>query len=95
MIVVTLYSRPECHLCDEMKAVVERVAQSLSRAIPLTVDVVDVSADPQLEGRYGVYIPVLLIAGKKAAKHRVSEEELRRILIARAGEAGGAGQAGG
>ena len=79
MIAVTLYSRPGCHLCDEMKAVVERVAL----AIPLTIDVIDVSTDPQLEARYGVDIPVLLIAGKKAAKHRVSEEELRRILKGR------------
>ena len=83
MITITLYSRPGCHLCDEMKAVVERVARSLSPATTLTIDVVDISADPQLEARYGVDIPVLLIAGKKAAKHRVSEEELRRILTGR------------
>ena len=88
MIAITLYSRPGCHLCDEMKAVVERVARSLSLAIPLTIDVVDISADSQLEARYGVDIPVLLIAGKKAVKHRVSEEELRRILIARADREG-------
>ena len=89
MIAITLYSRPGCHLCDEMKAVVERVARSLSPAVSVTVDVVDISADPQLEARYGVDIPVLLIAGTKAAKHRVSEDELRRIIRGRLGRWGG------
>ncbi len=79
-----LYSRPGCHLCDEMKAVVERVA----RSVPLTIEVVDITTDPQLEARYGLEIPVLLIEGKKAAKYRVSEDELTRILGGRAGGAG-------
>ena len=90
MITLTLYSRPGCHLCDDMKTIVDRVA----RSVPLHVDIVDISTDPQLEARYGVEIPVLLIEGKKAAKYRVSEEELRRVLIARAGQAGAAGEAG-
>ena len=49
----------------------------------------------ELESRYGLEIPVLMIEGTKVAKYRVSEEELKRMLIARAGKAGGAGQAGG
>ena len=83
MIAFTIYSRPGCHLCDEMKAVVERVALAL---IPrATIDVIDISSNPDLESRYGVEIPVLLVNGKKAAKYRVSEEELVRMLNARAG----------
>jgi glutaredoxin len=86
MIHVTLYSRPGCHLCDEMKALVSRVAASLS--IPTAIDEIDISTDPELEARYGVEIPVLLVNGMKAAKYRVREDELRRILVARAGQAG-------
>jgi hypothetical protein len=71
-----------------MKAVVERVAGSR----PIAIEVVDISADPQLEARYGLEIPVLLVNGKKAAKYRVTEEELRRILAGRAGKAGEAGE---
>jgi hypothetical protein len=77
---LTLYSRPGCHLCDDMKAVVERVA----RSVPLTIEVVDITTDPVLEARYGLEIPVLLIEGKRAAKYRVSEDELTRILGGRA-----------
>jgi glutaredoxin len=78
---LTLYSRPGCHLCDEMKAVVKNVA----RTIPLALDEVDISADPALEAQYGLEIPVLLVEGKKAAKYRIGEEELRRLLAGRAG----------
>ena len=75
----TIYSRPGCHLCDEMKSVVERV----SRTIAISATEVDISQDPELEARYGLEIPVLMIDGKKAAKYRVTETELRRILAGR------------
>jgi len=73
---LTVYSRPGCHLCDEMTAVIERVVQGTA----WTVEKVDISTDAELEARYGLEIPVLLVDGRKAAKYRVSEGELRRIL---------------
>ncbi|MGE0704915.1 MAG: glutaredoxin family protein [Vicinamibacterales bacterium] len=76
---LVLYSRPGCHLCDEMKAVVQRVAQT----VPLTLAEVDISGDQQLEEQFGLEIPVLLVDGKKAAKYRLTELDLRRILTAR------------
>jgi hypothetical protein len=78
MIALTLYSRPGCHLCDDMKAIVERVARTSTP--PPTIEVIDISSDPELESRYGLEIPVLLVNGKKAAKYRVTEEGLRRML---------------
>ena len=93
MIAVTLYSRPGCHLCDEMKAVVARVVRELET--PVTIDEVDISIDADLEARYGLEIPVLLIDGKKAAKYRVTEGELTRILRGRSGASGRAGGSGG
>src|SRR5256885_16168895 len=92
MIAFTIYSRPGCHLCDEMKAIVEQAARAMTP--PAAIDVIDIASDPDLESRYGLEIPVLLVNGKKAAKYRVSEEELRRILTARAEQEGGAGEAG-
>ena len=90
MISLTIYSRPGCHLCDEMKAIIERVA----RSVPLTVDEIDISRDAELDERYRLEIPVLMVNGRKVAKYRITEEELTRILTERAGEAGGAGRAG-
>jgi glutaredoxin len=78
---LTLYSRPGCHLCDDMKAIVERVART-STPEP-TIEVIDISTNPELEALYGLEIPVLLVNGKKAAKYRVTEDELLRILKGR------------
>jgi len=81
VIALTIYSRPGCHLCEEMKAVVETVA----RSIPLSLEEVDISTDASLEARYGLEIPVLLVDGQKAAKYRIGEGELRKLLAGRAG----------
>lgn len=82
---LTIYSRPGCHLCEEMKALVHRVLQAHSERI--AIEEVDISTDSQLEARYGLEIPVLLVNGRKIAKYRIGEEELRRALAGRAGTA--------
>jgi len=84
VISVTIYSRPGCHLCDHMKTLVQHVA----RTIPLALQEIDISKDPALEAQYGLEIPVLMVEGKKAAKYRIGEEELRKLLAGRAGGAG-------
>jgi len=81
VIVLTLYSRPGCHLCDEMKAVVQRVVRA--ERVPITVEEIDVSTSEELEARYGLEIPVLLVDGRKVAKYRLTERELIRALAGR------------
>ena len=85
---LTIYSKPGCHLCDEMKSLVHRVVAQHSND-PISVNEIDISSDPDLLERYGLEIPVLLIDGKKTAKYRVSEEELRRMLKGRGGRGEG------
>jgi hypothetical protein len=77
----TIYSRPGCHLCDEMKTVVRRVAAATPA--PIAIEEVDISTDPDLEARYGLEIPVLVVDAMKVAKHRISEAELARLVRAR------------
>ncbi|HEY7289290.1 MAG TPA: glutaredoxin family protein [Vicinamibacterales bacterium] len=79
---ITIYSKPGCHLCDEMKAVVARATAKLGGRV--TVEEIDISADAALEARYGLEIPVLLIDGRKAAKYRITDSDLTRMLAARA-----------
>ena len=64
MTALTLYSRPGCHLCDDMKAIVTRVASAMPGR--LQIEEVDISTDPDLERRYGLEIPVLVVDGKPA-----------------------------
>jgi hypothetical protein len=65
-----------------MKATVHRVALDPGIAI----EEIDISTDPVLMHRYGLEIPVLMIDGKKVAKYRVSESELRQMIRARTGD---------
>jgi hypothetical protein len=64
-----------------MKATVQRAVDA-SRE-PVRIDQIDISADADLEARYGLDIPVLLVDGKRAAKHRVTEDAVVRMLKAR------------
>ncbi len=73
---VVLYGKPECCLCDDMKAVVDEVR----REIPFALEVIDISGDAVLEAAYGTEIPVLMIDGRKAFKYRVDATALRRRL---------------
>ena len=77
---LTLYSRPGCHLCDDMKTLIARVAARL----PLGLEVVNIDEDPVLTERYGLEIPVLLVDGRKVAKYRIEEAVLERTLRAHA-----------
>jgi len=81
MIALTIYSRPGCHLCEEMKTTLERAVER--SALDVRIEEIDISADEERETRYGTEIPVLLVNGKKAAKYRISEFELARLLRSR------------
>ena len=80
MIALTIYTRPGCHLCQEMKVIVERVVRHTHAQA--RIEEIDIAGDADLEARYATEIPVLLVNGRKAAKYRVTEEELRRRLKA-------------
>lgn len=73
---LVLYTRPGCHLCDEMKTVI--AARRRHRAVVLTE--IDISTDASLERRYGRDIPVLLLNGKEVARHRLEAQDLDRML---------------
>lgn len=70
-----LYSRPGCHLCDEMKAVIKGADGD-----DIAFEEVDISTDPALEAELGNDIPVLFVNGRKAFKYRVTAAELRKRL---------------
>ena len=74
MIQIDIYSRPGCHLCDEAKAVIERV----QRRFAFVFRVIDIESDPALEKEYGEQIPVVFVNGNKAFKYHVDEAELER-----------------
>jgi glutaredoxin len=75
---IDIYSRPGCHLCDEAKSVVE----SFRERYAVVLGTIDVESSADLENRYGSDIPVVLINGEEAFRHRVDRRELERKLKA-------------
>jgi glutaredoxin len=73
---LTIYSRPDCGLCEEM-------AQQLAGLVPddaVAIEVVDVDRDPDLARRYGHRIPVLCIDGEFICAYRLDVARVRDRL---------------
>jgi glutaredoxin len=73
---VIIYSRPDCHLCDEAKQAIE----SAQCANEYTLEEIDIESDVALLQRYRYDIPVVTINGKEAFRHKVTADEFRRRL---------------
>jgi Glutaredoxin-like domain (DUF836) len=74
--VITLLTRPGCHLCDDARAVIAAVAAELG----VTWEERDITrSDADLEA-YGDMVPVTLIDGVQHDFWRVSEPRLRAAL---------------
>jgi glutaredoxin len=73
---ITLLSRPGCHLCDDARAIIARVAGDLG--ISWTERDITASADDLRE--YWEMIPVTLIDGVQHDFWRVDEGRLRDAL---------------
>ena len=73
---ITLLTRPGCHLCDEARAVVTRVAADLG--VPWEER--DITRSAAELAAYCDKIPVTLIDGVQHDFWRVSEQRLREAL---------------
>ena len=73
---IEIYSRPGCHLCDEAKAVIEPFMQQYR----LQLKVTNVDSDARLRETYGWDIPVILLNGAEAFRHRVDAVAFERKL---------------
>jgi glutaredoxin len=77
-VTVTVYSREDCHLCEEALETIERVASGVERHVEIRE--VDVDDDPELANEYGERVPYVLVDDRPAFKFRVDAEELARRL---------------
>lgn len=70
---IQLYSRPECHLCDE--------AELMLHALSLTdqFEKVDIEPDLKLLQRYGDKVPVLRFANGKELHWPFNAEEIKTL----------------
>ena len=73
---VVLYTAAGCHLCAAARRVVEAAREELG----FELEEVDIGGDPELEGRYREWLPVVEIEGERAFTYFVQPEALRRKL---------------
>jgi glutaredoxin len=75
---VVLYGRPGCHLCDDARALLERIRAEL----PFALVERDIEQDTALHRAYLERIPVIALDGEELFDFFVDEAELRRRLAA-------------
>jgi glutaredoxin len=69
---LVLYGRPGCHLCDDARAVLERVGAPFTE--------VDIEDDDVLHARLLERIPVVALDGEELFEYFVDEQTLRARL---------------
>ncbi|WP_248962256.1 glutaredoxin family protein [Sphaerisporangium perillae] len=75
---ITLLGKPGCHLCDDARAVIRRVAAELG----VSWEERDITASREDQDAYWEMIPVTLIDGVQHDFWRVDETRLRAALSA-------------
>ena len=73
---VTLYTRVDCHLCEQALALLDR----LGRQLAFEVTTVDVDAEEALRDRYGEAVPVIALEGVEIARAPISAALLEARL---------------
>jgi Glutaredoxin-like domain (DUF836) len=71
-----VYSRPHCHLCDELVNELEVWCQPRG----LAFEVRDVDDDPATRAAYGLRIPVLVCDGVEICNARFDADALARAV---------------
>jgi Glutaredoxin-like domain (DUF836) len=73
---ITLLGRPGCHLCDDARAVIERVAADVGT----DWEERDITTSPDDMAEYWDKIPVTFVDGMQIDFWRISETRLRKAL---------------
>ena len=79
MSVVTVYSRPGCHLCEEAIATLRRLQRELGFGLAER----DIDGDEALQRAYFERVPVIALDGEELFDFFVDEPALRERLESR------------
>jgi len=75
---VTVYSREDCHLCEDAIETIEAVRERVD--VDVVIEEVDVDEDPALREEYGERVPYVFVDDDPAFKFRVDAGELEARL---------------
>ncbi len=75
-LVLSIYSRPECHLCDEMFEALKKWQNRFN----FKVNIVDIDQDTSLTARFAARIPLLAVGDVEICEYHLDEEALLRFF---------------
>ena len=75
---VVIYSRANCHLCEEA----EKNVREVLIEIHFGLEVIDINGDQELERLYGEEVPVITINGDMHDYYKVDKQRLLITLRA-------------
>jgi hypothetical protein len=79
---VTLIAKPGCHLCDDARAVVDRVLGDLDLdGVGVRMIERNILEEPELAARYADDIPVVLVDQRMHGRWRIDADALRNDLL--------------
>jgi len=74
---VRLYARPDCHLCDEARAALERLRAD---GLEFAIEEIDIDSDDRLLRRFLERIPVIELEGEIVSELGLDADGLRARL---------------
>jgi glutaredoxin len=77
MTTVVLYSRPDCHLCDEARAAILTIRD---QGLRFELQEIDIESDDELHSRYLERIPVVTVEGEIVSELILDRDALRARL---------------
>ena len=80
---ITLYTKPNCKLCDAAKHVIDTI---VSQRANVLIEIVDISTDPALNEKYHLDIPVVFVDDKELSRHTLDPDKLAQCIMDETGE---------
>ena len=78
MILITLYSKPGCHLCE----IVEQTIEFVRTRRNFEFEKRNILDEPQAFEKYQYEIPVICVNGREIARHQLTAAALEHALDA-------------
>ena len=78
---LTLVSKPDCHLCETAREVVDGVVAELGEAASVRIEELSILEHPDLYEKYVEEIPVVLIDGRVHNIWRIDPVRLRTAIL--------------
>jgi len=75
MRILTLFSRPGCHLCDDLAEQLEPILDGRAQ-----IRVVNIDGDLELKKQYGLRIPILATEGRELSGYPLDSQAVEDYL---------------